>query len=47
MTGYLLFDDIPNIRTFMGVILIISAGIYIYVREKTKEQYIATENPIR
>ena len=45
--GYLLFNDIPSIRTFIGVILIISAGIYIYVREKVKEQYIATENPIR
>jgi len=45
--GYLLFDDIPNIRTFVGVILIISAGIYIYIREKAREQYIVTENPIR
>ena len=45
--GYLLFNDIPSIRTFIGVILIISAGIYIYIREKAKDQYIATENPIR
>jgi drug/metabolite transporter (DMT)-like permease len=45
--GYLLFNDIPSIRTFIGVILIISAGIYIYVREKVREQYVATENPIR
>ena len=47
ITGYLLFDDTPSIRTFVGVIIIISAGIYIYIREKTKERYIATENPIR
>jgi len=47
ITGYLLFDDIPTIRTFIGVALIISAGIYIYIREKINEQYIATENPIR
>ena len=47
ITGYLLFNDIPNLRTFMGVLLIISAGIYIYIREKVKDQYIATENPIR
>ena len=45
--GYLLFNDIPSIRTFIGVILIISAGIYIYIREKARDQYIATENPIR
>jgi len=47
ITGYLLFNDIPSVRTFIGVILIISAGIYIYIREKTRDQYIATENPIR
>jgi len=47
ITGYLLFNDIPSVRTFIGVILIISAGIYIYVREKARDQYIATENPIR
>ena len=45
--GYLLFDDIPSIRTFVGVTFIISAGAYIYIREKAREQYIATENPIR
>jgi len=45
--GYLLFNDIPSIRTFIGVTLIISAGIYIYIREKARDQYIATENPIR
>jgi len=47
ITGYLLFNDIPNIRTLIGVLLIISAGIYIYIREKAREQYIATQNPIR
>jgi len=47
ITGYLLFNDIPTIRTFIGVIIIISAGIYIYIREKVREQYIATKNPIR
>ena len=47
ITGYLLFNDIPSIRTFIGAMLIIAAGIYIYIREKAKEQYIATENPIR
>ena len=47
ITGYLLFNDIPSIRTFIGITLIISAGIYIYVRERARDQYIATENPIR
>jgi drug/metabolite transporter (DMT)-like permease len=33
--GYLLFDNIPSPRTFVGVALIIGAGIYIYIREKS------------
>ena len=45
--GYLLFNEIPSIRTFMGVACIISAGIYIYSREMVREQYIATETPVR
>ena len=32
--GYFLFNDIPTIRTFIGVALIIGAGVYIYMREK-------------
>ena len=27
--------------------LIIGAGIYIYIREKARDQYIATETPVR
>jgi len=47
ITGYLFFNDVPTIRTFVGVTLIISAGIYIYIRERVNEQYITTENPLR
>ena len=45
--GYLLFQEVPSIRTLFGALIIISAGIYIYFREKVKAQPIATENPIR
>ena len=45
--GYLLFDDIPTTRTFIGVALIIGAGVYIYIREKVKDQMIATDTPNR
>ena len=34
-------------RTFFGVTCIIAAGIYIYLREKIRDQYIATETPVR
>ena len=45
--GYFLFDEVPSTRTFLGVGCIIAAGVYIYFREKVKEQYIASETPVR
>jgi|TARA_Y100000746_G_scaffold64758_1_gene53561 drug/metabolite transporter (DMT)-like permease len=45
--GYILFNEIPSGRTFFGVACIISAGVYIYFREKVRDQYIATETPVR
>ena len=42
-----MFNDIPTTRTFVGVSIIISAGIYIYFREKVKDQMIVTDTPNR
>ncbi len=32
--GYLIFNDFPNGLTFTGIFLIVSAGLYIFLREK-------------
>ena len=45
--GYVLFNDVPKIRTFIGVALIIGAGVYIYIREKVRDQMIVTDTPNR
>ena len=45
--GYFLFNEIPSLRTLLGVICIVSAGVYIYFREKIRDQYIASETPTR
>ena len=45
--GYVLFNDVPTIRTFIGVALIIGAGVYIYIREKVRDQMIVTDTPNR
>jgi len=47
LTGYFLFNNIPTLRTFIGVSIIIGAGIYIYLRERTKDQMIVTDTPTR
>ncbi len=45
--GYFLFNEVPTTRTFIGVACIIAAGIYIYIRERVRDQFIATETPVR
>ena len=47
IVGYFLFQEIPSVRTLIGIVIIISSGSYIYFREKVKDQLIVTENPIR
>ena len=47
LNGWFFFDEIPNVRTFAGMILIICGGIYIFAREKAQDQSIATEKPLR
>jgi drug/metabolite transporter (DMT)-like permease len=45
--GYFLFSEIPSLRTLLGVICIISAGVYIYFRERARNQYVASKTPAR
>jgi len=45
--GYVLFNDVPSLRTLIGVSLIIGAGVYIYIREKARDQMIVTDSPNR
>ena len=45
--GYFLFSEIPSLRTLIGVICIISAGVYIYFREGVRKQYVASKTPAR
>ncbi len=45
--GYLIFNDIPTLRTFVGIILVVGAGIFIFIREEIKKQKITIETPLR
>jgi len=47
LIGWLFFEEIPTIRTFVGIFIIVASGIYIFIREKAQEQSIATEKPLR
>ena len=41
------FDEIPSQRAIVGMILIVSGSIYIFIREKIQDQPIVTEKPLR
>jgi len=45
--GYFLFDDIPTIRTIVGVMIVMSAGVYIFLREQKKDQEVNLDTPLR
>ncbi len=47
LVGWLYFDEIPSLNTVVGILIIVSSGVYIFMREKTQNQSIATEKPLR
>ena len=47
LIGWFYFDEIPSFSTVMGILIIVSSGIYIFIREKAQDQSIVTEKPLR
>ena len=47
LSGWFFFNEIPDSKTIIGIILIVCGGIYIFIREKVQDQSIATEKPLR
>ena len=47
LSGWYFFNEIPDLKTLIGMILIVCGGIYIFIREKVQDQPIVTEKPLR
>ncbi len=47
LIGWIYFNEIPSLNTVVGILIIVSSGIYIFIREKAQDQLIATEKPLR
>ena len=47
LSGWFFFNEIPDIKTTIGMLLIVLGGIYIFIREKAQDQSIVTEKPLR
>jgi len=47
LIGWIYFDEIPRLNTVIGILIIVSSGIYIFMREKAQDQSITIEKPLR
>jgi len=47
LSGWYFFNEIPELKTIFGILLIVCGGIYIFIREKAQDQSIVTEKPLR
>tara|TARA_Y100001960_G_C14184924_1_gene592111 strand:- start:153 stop:608 length:456 start_codon:yes stop_codon:yes gene_type:complete len=47
LSGWFFFNEIPDLKTLVGMTLIVCGGIYIFFREKIQDQPIVTEKPLR
>ena len=47
LSGWFFFNETLDLKTLIGMFLIVSGGIYIFIREKAQDQSIVTEKPLR
>ncbi len=47
LSGWYFFNEVPDLKTIIGILLIVCGGIYIFIREKVQDQPIVTEKPLR
>ena len=47
LSGWYFFNEVPDLNTIIGMLLIVFGGIYIFIREKAQDQSIVTEKPLR
>ncbi len=43
LSGFIIFGEIPDIISILGIFLIIISGVYIFIREGKKDQLVAVE----
>ena len=47
LVGWIYFNEVPTLSTVIGILIIVSSGIYIFLREKAQDQSIVTGKPLR
>ncbi len=47
LIGWIYFNEVPTLSTVIGILIIVSSGVYIFLREKAQDQSIVTDKPLR
>jgi drug/metabolite transporter (DMT)-like permease len=47
LLGYLVWGDVPSFNIAIGMVLIVGAGIYIFYRERIRDESVASGEPLR
>ena len=47
LIGWIYFNEVPTLNTVIGILIIVSSGIYIFIREKAQDQSIVIDKPLR
>ncbi len=47
LIGWIYFNEVPSLSTIIGILIIVSSGVYIFLREKAQDQSIVTDKPLR
>jgi drug/metabolite transporter (DMT)-like permease len=45
--GYLIFDELPNGLTWLGIAIIVGSGLYVFARERARDQKLNKPTPPR
>ena len=45
--GWLIWDESVTVRSWIGMVMIVAAGIYLFYRERVNEQEITMDQPLR
>jgi S-adenosylmethionine uptake transporter len=44
--GWLIWDELPSPVTFLGIVLILGAGLFVFLRERQKRQFVVSKKRI-
>ena len=47
LLGWIVFGDISNLRTFVGIFIIVGSGLYVFFRENVRKTPISLDKPLR